>query len=255
MKCKYCGAEVGLEENYCKYCGRPNEQAVRHAQDMASYHRHFAATEAAVVNKTNRYRQIVLRIALIFTLVILTLVMYAVANHAYSIPETLRRRAAEKDPALTVSRLDAYLDARDYMSFVSYMDYCDLRTFGSAPEAFSKYSRLHSCAYYYQDFVLRMESLLLHTDREDWQKYNADSDIRWLCQAMDDFISDYNRTSLDGEDPFSAPYLEDMYQTMMEMLHVYLGIDESEREGFLSLSLTKKAAVVEEVLVHAQQSD
>ena len=75
MKCKYCGAEIGLEENFCQYCGRPNEQAARHSRDMASYHRRFAATEATVVNKTNRYRQIVLRIGLIFILMILTLVI------------------------------------------------------------------------------------------------------------------------------------------------------------------------------------
>lgn len=255
MKCKYCGAEIGLEENFCQYCGRPNEQAARHSRDMASYHRRFAATEATVVNKTNRYRQIVLRIGLIFILMILTLVMYAVANSAYSIPDALRRRAAEKDPALTVSRLDAYLDARDYMSFVSYMDYCDLHTFGSAPEEFSRYSRLRNGAYYYQDFVMRMESLFLHTDPEEWLKNKANSDIRWLCQSLDEFLSVYEKTPFNEEDQFSAPYLEDMYQTMMEMLHVYLGIDESERETFLALSETRKAAVIEEVLEYAQQSD
>ena len=63
MKCKHCGAEIGLEENYCRYCGQPNDQALRHTQDMTNYHRRYAATETAVVSRTKRYSQIILRAA------------------------------------------------------------------------------------------------------------------------------------------------------------------------------------------------
>ena len=46
MKCPYCGGEVGLEERFCSYCGRPNEQAQRHHQDMARFRKQYAETEA-----------------------------------------------------------------------------------------------------------------------------------------------------------------------------------------------------------------
>ena len=57
MKCRYCGGEVGLEEKTCPYCGRPNEQAVKHHQNMASFRRRYAETEAEVATKTRRYAQ------------------------------------------------------------------------------------------------------------------------------------------------------------------------------------------------------
>ena len=103
MKCKHCGAEIGLEENYCRYCGQPNDQALRHTQDMTNYHRRYAATETAVVSRTKRYSQIILRAALILVILIATIVMYLVAENAYSIPETIRRREANRNPKKTIA--------------------------------------------------------------------------------------------------------------------------------------------------------
>ena len=51
------------------------------------------------------------------------------------------------------------------------------------------------------------------------------------------------------------PYEEDMKQTLVSMLRVYLGIEEENLGEFLALSENRKAAVVEEVLLHAQESD
>ena len=206
MKCKYCGAEVGLEENFCSYCGKPNDQALRHTMDMASYHRRYAATEAAVVKKSKRYSQIVLRAVLILIILIATIVMYAVTENAYSLPETMRRREAEKNPERS-------------------------------------------------NFVLQLEKLFLHTDREAWIKYSASGDIRWLCQSLDDFLYEYDRAQRNEESKLFLSYMEDMRQIMTDMLRVYLGIEDDELEEFLGYSENRKALYVEEVLLHAQKSD
>ena len=252
MKCKYCGAEVGLEENFCSYCGKPNEQALRHTQDMASYHRRYAATEAAVINKTKRFSQIILRAVLILIILIATIVMYVVTENAYSIPETMRRREAEKNPERTIAALDGYLEKRDYLGFSTYMEYNGIRTFRTDFEA---YSCVSICADYYKDFVLRMERLFLHTDQEDWLKYSASSDIRWLCQSLDEFLYEYDRAQQREESERFLSFIEDMRQTMTGMLRVYLGIGEEEFEEFLALSENRKAAYVEEVLLRAQESN
>ena len=252
MKCKYCGGEVGLEEKYCTYCGRPNEQALRHSQDMASYRRRFAATEADVVNKTERYRRIVLRAVLILLLLIATVAMYVVTENAYSIPETTRRRAAEKNPERTISELDSYLEKGDYSGFSSYMEYHGIRTYGTACE---RYSHVNWCAQQYSDFVLRMERLFLYGDREDWLKYSASGDIRALCQSLEYFLDDYKQAERDAETDRYMVYIEDMRQEITEMLHVYLGIDESELDGFLALSDNRKAAAIEGVLLDAQDKN
>lgn len=252
MKCKYCGAEVGLEENFCSYCGKPNDQALRHTLDMASYHRRYAATEAAVVKKSKHYSQIVLRAVLILIILIATIVMYAVTETAYSLPEAMRRREAEKNPERTIAALDGYLENRDYRAFSSYLTYNGIRTYGTEFEA---YANLSYCADYYSNFVLQLEKLFLHTDREAWIKYSASGDIRWLCQSLDDFLYEYDRAQRNEESKLFLSYMEDMRQIMTDMLRVYLGIEADELEEFLGYSENRKALYVEEVLLHAQKSD
>ena len=252
MKCKYCGGEIGLEEHFCSYCGRPNDQAVQHSQDMARYHRRYAATEAAVVGKTKQFNQIILRVVLILLMLIAAIVMAVVTENSYSVPENTRRRQAERNPERTISAMDAYLENRDYIGFASYVSYNGLRLYGSD---FDAYSTLYWCAGYYKDYVLRMERLFLHEGREDWLKNSATSDIRWLCQSLESFLDEYERAQQREESALYLSYMDDMRQTMMSMLHVYLGIDGEELEEFLAMSENRKAAVIEEVLLLAQKND
>lgn len=251
MKCRYCGAEVGLEENFCSYCGKPNDQAIRHSREMASFHRRYAATEAAVVSKANRYSQVISRAVLILVMLIATVVMAAVTENAYSLPEAMRSREAGKHPEQTCAVLDAYLESGDYRSFSSYITYNGIRTYGTV---FEKYTNVSWCADAYSSFVLHLESLFLQTDRDRWLQYSASSDIRWLCQSLDDFLDDYESAQRNEESELYLGYIEDMRQTMGQMLHVYLGIDEQELAEFLTLSENRKAVYVEEVLLNAQKA-
>ena len=108
MKCRNCGGEVGLEERFCPYCGTPNEQAIRHFQDMADYQDRYTKTEAHVVGAAKRYAQIIPRVIVILLLLIVTVVMAVIAENAYAFPDRMRHRAAQKDAAGTVAVLEAY---------------------------------------------------------------------------------------------------------------------------------------------------
>lgn len=37
MKCEFCGGTLSLENEYCPHCGRPNEHARKHIEDMRHY--------------------------------------------------------------------------------------------------------------------------------------------------------------------------------------------------------------------------
>ncbi len=249
MKCPYCGGEVGLEERLCPYCGRPNDQAQRHHQDMAHFKRKFAATEAAVVGTAERYAQAVPRIAVILLMLIASIAMWVVSANLYSYPESTRRRAAEKNPQPVIEKLEGYLADRDYMSFSSYFEYNDLRTYDTPFEA---YSELRWCASYYQEFMLRAENLFLQGDRENWIKYSASYDVQRFCQALDDFLEYADRAEQECENEDRLACLKDMRSNVTDVLKVYLGVGEDEMENFLALSENRKAARLEEVLFGAQ---
>ena len=248
MKCRYCGGEVGLEEKFCPYCGKPNEQAVQHHQDMERFQTRFSETEQSVKGRAKKYSQIVPLVLTILFLLIGSVIMAVVATNAYAFPDQSRRRASLRDPERTCEVLDGFLNSGDYMSFSSYMDYYNIRTYDSV---FSKYREVGYCAYSYKEFVTRLEKLFLHGDREYWLKYSADSDIHYFCDSIDEFYDTLDSTYRYSEPEDYTECIEDMRQTVTGMLRTYLGIREEETDAFLSLSANKKAAYVEEVILGA----
>ena len=248
MKCKNCGGEVGLEERFCPYCGTPNEQAVRHFQDMADYQQRYAATEADVVSAAKRYAQIIPRVVAILLLLIAAVVMAVVAENAYAFPDRMRRRAAEKDSEGTVAAMEAYLAQGDYLAFASYADFNDVRVYNSPFEA---YAGVRWVAQYYKDVVLRMERLFLHEDREQWAAKRAPDDIQALCQSLENFFDALERGTRNTESEAHLACVEQMRGDVMEMLRVYLGLEGEEAERFLAMSANRKAAYLEEVLLDA----
>ena len=248
MKCRNCGGEVGLEERFCPYCGTPNEQAIRHFQDMADYQDRYTKTEAHVVGAAKRYAQIIPRVIVILLLLIVTVVMAVIAENAYAFPDRMRHRAAQKDAAGTVAVLEAYLAQQEYISLASYMEFNDIRTFDTA---FEDYSDIRWAAQSYKDVMLRMESLFLHQDREKWANRSATDDIRMLCQSLESFFETLERKSWDSSEPVHQAHLDRMRDDVMDLLRVYLGIEGEEAEDFLALSTNRKAAFLEEVLLDA----
>ena len=232
MKCPYCGGEVGLEERFCSYCGRPNEQAQRHYQDMAHYKMRYDATEADVVDKAESYARAVPRVVVIVLMLIASIAMWVIAANLYLYPENTRRRAAEKNPQPVIETLEGYLAERNYMSFASYFDYYDLRTYNSS---FEDYSDLRWCAEYYKGFMIETESLFLHTDREKWVRYSASNDIQRLCQELNGFLEYADRAEKECENETHLACVKDMYSDVEDVLRLYLGLDEVDLEEFLAL--------------------
>ena len=248
MKCKNCGGEVGLEERFCPYCGTPNEHAVRHFQDMADYQERYAATEVNVVDTAKRYAQIVPRAIVVLLLLIAAVVMAVIAENAYAFPDQMRRRAAEKDPEGTIAVMEGYLAQRDYMSFASYVEFNDIRSYNSPFEA---YSGVRWVAQSYKDVVIRMERLFLHEDQAKWAARWAPDDIRALCQSLENFFDSLERGTRNTDSETHRVCIEDMRSEVMELLRVYLGLEGEEAERFLTLSANRKAALLEEVLLDA----
>ena len=44
MKCQYCGGDISLEDRICPHCGRLQENAVRHDEEMKRYEAAFEDT-------------------------------------------------------------------------------------------------------------------------------------------------------------------------------------------------------------------
>ena len=248
MKCKYCGGEVGLEETVCPYCGKPNDQAVRHHREMASFRRRYAETEAAVVGKADQYARIVPRMLLILLLLIVAVVTNAISENTYGLPEEVRRHRAERDPKPIMETLDNCLENRDYIAFSSWFTYHGIRCYNSP---FEEYEDLQWAAEYYKDFVISMERVFLHGELDDWEKENTGYDLRRLCQNLEYFLETVERELRNVETENHRVTLENMHSDVMEMLKVFFGLTGEELDQFLKFSEARKTAYLEGVLLDA----
>ena len=48
MKCDHCGANIGLEDKVCPYCGKINPYAQQHQQQMQHYQQQFIHSLSAM---------------------------------------------------------------------------------------------------------------------------------------------------------------------------------------------------------------
>ena len=74
MKCPHCGAQIGLEEKYCPFCGLPNEFARKHQEDMDRYEQEFQQTQSEVYQKTKHFTSLTVPLTVIFVLILLNIV-------------------------------------------------------------------------------------------------------------------------------------------------------------------------------------
>lgn len=57
MKCKYCGADLTMEDEVCPFCHNPNPYYVKHREDMHRYEQDYQETKSDVyetAGKTSR---------------------------------------------------------------------------------------------------------------------------------------------------------------------------------------------------------
>lgn len=87
MKCPHCGAQIGLEEKYCPFCGLPNEFARKHQEDMDRYEQEFQQTQSEVYQKTRHFTSLTVPLTVIFVLILLNIVSFVfVAKAGISAP-------------------------------------------------------------------------------------------------------------------------------------------------------------------------
>lgn len=65
MKCNNCGAPLQLNQKFCPNCGSPNEQALKHVNDMENYDKKFNRTRSKVISNSKWFVKNITPIAVV----------------------------------------------------------------------------------------------------------------------------------------------------------------------------------------------
>ena len=52
MKCKYCGSNLGIEDEFCPYCGKVNKKAAKYLAEKNKYLNEYEQTKTEVKKKS-----------------------------------------------------------------------------------------------------------------------------------------------------------------------------------------------------------
>lgn len=236
MKCPHCGGEVTLEQRFCPYCGKPNEQARRHAEDMERFQASYKATEDELRQKTTRFTGTMVRIVVLAVLIVMIIVSFLFSSNYYSFQYDRQRADAEKHFDEYSKLMDSYLEDRNYMEFAEFTDAKQIRSYDSAYE---EYGGLIWGASTYTE-VYRYLMDIVAGDRL------AGDHVKYLNEA----ISSFYRYGEDNYWEDAPKERHEQFLTMQaeleDMLGYYLGLTDDQVAGLEKLSDSRRGVLIED---------
>lgn len=251
MKCKNCGGEIRLEDLVCPYCGSPNEEAQRHAEDMRRYQREFLKTRREVTERARHSSRMAVRIAAIALLIAAIGANIFLQANSYNIRYSLYRMNTRKNAAVHIARMEEYLDAEDYMGFASY---CSSMQLSMAEDTFDRYYRVYRIASNYRNAA---EQLMRAVNRDKFDSVDQ------LSKYVTDYIQEFYE-SLDPErysyydsydDEEIQAHVDNMKASMEALCQAYLAMTSEEAESMSTLSRAGQATLIERGMQQYEEAE
>ena len=114
MKCPGCGANLGLEDQFCPYCGTANPHARQHQAEMQNFRHEFEKTRDRVEERANRFAGFAVPLTILGIAVALLIASLVFTMNAYQIGKSIRTKQLAAQGAELRARIENALDERDY---------------------------------------------------------------------------------------------------------------------------------------------
>lgn len=248
MKCPYCGASLALNDEFCSHCGKLNEQARKHMNDMRYYQREFSETKEEVYRTTRRYTAVIVRIAVIAVLVLLNVAVAFIGSNYYSFERMLGKADCERHVQEYTEILDTYLEEEAYYDFYYFIQEKHVPLYDSPYEQYYQIENLVSQYTYLYNYLLEayMEEDVSYC--EDLCKYAADT-LEYFYDNLDT-ESFYYYENADRAENLDA--IEDLKAKVELLLITYGGISPEEASQFADYTSAKRAILLEEGVLNGK---
>ncbi len=241
MKCKNCGAELNLEDPYCRYCGAPNEFAQQHIRDMQHYQGDFEETKADVYRKNNSSAGIAVRIIITAVLCLAIIITWMLGGSSYSVYRWKQRSTANKNYQTFSAQMDAYLEQGDYEAFDAFCKHYGI--YGYWDSKYESYSNLISAANHYSYIVETIREIV--TPDSYGSRYNEYKSLSDLLTSFYKYDFPDTRDSYEELSDTDKKYIYDMQENISALLIADLGLSQEEAEQLKDLSESQRARLIE----------
>ena len=245
MKCRSCGAEIGLTVEICPYCGRAVTETAGHQADLKAYKEKSEITKRGLAKILSGNVPLIISAVVMVVLFVAVGVAFYVKDNAYHFRSDAMRNESVNKYADFSREIKKYLDAGDFTGFVAFKEYHNIAEW-EAP--YDDLKLLCEVASEYDSIVSKVESAVMFGPEA--RRYRPEDDVNGCRRAINDFYHeyDYKRSEIES-DPY-AQYIHDMKKKADIILKIYLGLDDTAREAFLATSEIEQEAYLEEVLIN-----
>ena len=243
MKCRNCGAEIGLLDKTCPHCGSVNEESARHQAEMKGYRDRSEKTKGKLRERIAGNAALVVSAVILVLLIIGISVAVYVKEEAFLFSHWAKRRESLKKSEEYTEKLITFLDEGDYTGFVEYKEFHVIPEY--EPE-YQDFEKLWDLAQEYARAMNSIEAAVLFG--EDAPRYGMDSYVSDCRRNIASFYYEYGRMESEPEYKYQK-YMTDMKEQVDTALLIYLGLSDQAREEYLAASMNWQKAYLEEVLL------
>ena len=244
MKCKNCGGEIRLEDMYCPYCGRPNEQAQRHAADMAQYRRDYQNTKQDVIERAGTQSRRATRFATIALLIVAIGVNIILQMNSYSFYQALEDSKVKKNMPAYKAKMEEYLEEEDYLGFSAF---CYNKRVPIYEDSFKEYFIIYRVATNYRYAAMELMQLINHSRYSDLS-HHLKNTSQYVQTFYEELEADKYTYYENYDTPFVQEHLENMADTMDSLCIAYLSMTPEEAHSLRNASGGSRLLLIEKGL-------
>jgi len=247
MRCTYCGGEIGLEDAFCSYCGRPNEQAARHAGEMHAFRADYERTKSGVEHTVRRFAGSSVRLAMLAVLLIATVLLLLAGGRAYSIRRAWVQARSQRNAETCMAEMDALLAEEDFLGFHAYCEANCIDPYNNVFEPYAPAERAARSFSYLCADLFRAAHPPAYYDTERLIETLTD-DLGYFCDALDMEQYEYYQGADSAQ---NRAALAAMQERTSLLLQSCCGLSPEEAGAIWEMSGAQRAITLEEAMKNA----
>ncbi len=239
MKCRQCGANMKIENNFCPYCGTENTEYKIHRRQMFHIKRDYEETKDQVIKQHKKIAIHSVKITVIAVLAALNLLVWIFVGNAWSIISDFKVMSERPHVEKHRIQLEEYETKKQYVLLATYYDYYHLNYLEELEEFSQVY---YACNQY--EFML---SLLMGLINGNSYMNTADT-AAMLSSALESIYDAMEKKEFSDPRCFEGGHgelLENLRKDIAILLVTYFDISSKEAEEFHRKSRGERQMIIE----------
>lgn len=211
MKCKWCGAAVSLNDEFCPYCGALNEPARKHIEDMKKFSADYSATKSEVLGnvekQSGKHRKIIIIVILVLLNVLVLIGSLTMDDVRYYFQDMkIQAKAGEYS-----GKMAEFEQEEDFRAMSEY--YLNLNLYSVEP------TRHYDAVAEMARSLCKAEDSLYYLINDELQSYMTEGE---LLQDVAHCIGEFYATYAEKEETWRPECFSEKHLQTMEKMDSYL---------------------------------